>query len=81
MGRALARGVPGRARPDRRAGAPAGPPGPAAAITLDVMMPGMDGWSVLSALKSDPETAEIPVIMVTFVDDRNLGSRWGPPTT
>ena len=31
-------------------------------ITLDVMMPGMDGWSVLSALKSDPELADIPVI-------------------
>ncbi len=43
------------------------------AITLDVMMPGMDGWAVLTALKSDPELAEIPVIMVTIVDDKNLG--------
>ncbi len=42
-------------------------------ITLDVMMPGMDGWSVLSALKADPELAEIPVIMVTFVDDKKTG--------
>ncbi len=48
-----------------------------AAITLDVMMPGMDGWAVLSALKSDPDTAEIPVIMVSFVDDRNLGFSLG----
>jgi len=44
-----------------------------AAITLDVMMPGMDGWAVLSALKSDPELADIPVIMLTIVDDKNLG--------
>jgi CheY-like chemotaxis protein len=47
------------------------------AITLDVMMPGMDGWSVLSALKSDPTLAEIPVIMVTIVDDKNLGYALG----
>jgi|GEM_PF-2752528 len=43
------------------------------AITLDVMMPTMDGWSVLSHLKNDPELASIPVIMLTMVDDRNLG--------
>ncbi|MBE9044250.1 response regulator [Pleurocapsales cyanobacterium LEGE 10410] len=47
------------------------------AITLDVMMPGMDGWSVLTALKSDPETADIPVIMMTIVNDRNLGYALG----
>jgi PAS domain S-box-containing protein len=47
------------------------------AITLDVMMPGMDGWSVLSALKSDPETAEIPVIVVSIIDDKNLGYALG----
>jgi signal transduction histidine kinase/DNA-binding response OmpR family regulator len=47
------------------------------AITLDVMMPGMDGWAVLSALKSDPEVADIPVIMLTMVDDRNLGYALG----
>ena len=41
-----------------------------AAITLDVFMPGMDGWSVLSALKADPELAEIPVILLTISDDR-----------
>ena len=41
------------------------------------MMPGMDGWSVLSALKSDPELAEIPVILVSFVDDKNLGYALG----
>ncbi len=47
------------------------------AITLDVMMPGMDGWAVLSALKSDPELAETPVVMVTMIDDRNLGYALG----
>jgi PAS domain S-box-containing protein len=48
-----------------------------AIITLDVMMPGMDGWAVLSQLKAEPELAEIPVIMVTIVDDRNLGYALG----
>jgi len=47
------------------------------AITLDVMMPGMDGWTVLAALKADPDLADIPVIMVTIVDDRNLGYALG----
>jgi CheY-like chemotaxis protein len=47
------------------------------AITLDVMMPGLDGWSVLSALKADPAVADIPVIMLTIVDDKNLGYALG----
>ncbi len=47
------------------------------AITLDVMMPGMDGWSVLTSLKANPETTDIPVIMVTMVNDRNLGYALG----
>ncbi len=46
-------------------------------ITLDVMMPGLDGWAVLTTLKADPSTADIPVIMVTFVGDRNLGYALG----
>jgi CheY-like chemotaxis protein len=48
-----------------------------AAITLDVMMPGMDGWTVLSALKADPELAAIPVIMLTVVEDRSHGFALG----
>jgi signal transduction histidine kinase/DNA-binding response OmpR family regulator len=40
------------------------------AITLDVMMPDLDGWTVLSALKGDPKLAAIPVIMVTIVDEQ-----------
>jgi len=47
------------------------------AITLDVMMPGMDGWAVLTALKADPQLAEIPVVMLTIVDDKNLGYALG----
>jgi signal transduction histidine kinase/DNA-binding response OmpR family regulator len=47
------------------------------AITLDVMMPGMDGWSVLSVLKGDPATAKIPVVMVTMLQDRRLGFALG----
>ncbi|MCH8989916.1 MAG: GAF domain-containing protein [Chloroflexi bacterium] len=46
-------------------------------ITLDVMMPGMDGWAVLSALKADPDLADIPVIMVTIIDQKNLGYALG----
>ena len=48
-----------------------------AAITLDVMMPGMDGWAVLTALKADPEVADIPVIMLTMLDNKNLGYALG----
>jgi CheY-like chemotaxis protein len=44
-----------------------------AAITLDVLMPGMDGWTVLSALKSDPELTDIPVIMLSIIDDQKMG--------
>ena len=46
-------------------------------ITLDVMMPNMDGWTVLAALKADPELKGIPVVMLTMVDDRNLGFTLG----
>ena len=47
------------------------------AITLDVMMSGMDGWSVLSSLKDDADVRHIPVIMLTMVDDRNHGFALG----
>jgi hypothetical protein len=48
-----------------------------AAITLDVLMPGMDGWEVLRELKADAATRDIPVIMVTMTDDRELGYALG----
>ena len=47
------------------------------AITLDVMMPGMDGWAVLAALKANHDLADIPVILVTMTDDRNMGYALG----
>jgi CheY-like chemotaxis protein len=47
------------------------------AITLDVMMPDIDGWAVLAALRQDNELAEIPVIMVTIVDERRRGVALG----
>jgi CheY-like chemotaxis protein len=46
-------------------------------ITLDVIMPGQDGWSVLNQLKADPELADIPVIMVTIVDNEAMGINLG----
>jgi signal transduction histidine kinase/DNA-binding response OmpR family regulator len=47
------------------------------AITLDVLMPRMDGWSVLVALKADPDLRDIPVIMVTVLKDRGLAFSLG----
>ena len=46
-------------------------------VTLDVMMPKVDGWSVLGIMKSEPGLEHIPVIMMTIVDDRNLGFSLG----
>ncbi len=47
------------------------------AITLDVLMPGMDGWAVLSALKADPELTDTPVIMLTITDNKSRGFALG----
>jgi CheY-like chemotaxis protein len=47
------------------------------AITLDVMMPQVDGWTMLHTLKADPELASIPVILVTANQDRSLGFELG----
>jgi hypothetical protein len=48
-----------------------------AAIVLDVMMPQLDGWSVIAALKGDPDLAEIPVVMLTIVDEKARGYTLG----
>jgi PAS domain S-box-containing protein len=48
-----------------------------AVITLDVVMPEMDGWSVLRALKADPVLCEIPVVMLTMLDDEAKGYSLG----
>lgn len=46
-------------------------------ILLDVTMPQMDGWSVLRALRGDPELGHTPVIMVTVLDEQNLAFSLG----
>jgi len=46
-------------------------------IILDVRMPGMDGWDVLAALKADEALAEVPVIILSMLDDRRLGFALG----
>jgi len=48
-----------------------------AAVTLDIAMPDLDGWAVLAALKADPATATIPVIVTTVADERNLARARG----
>ncbi|OQY58126.1 MAG: hypothetical protein B6245_13475 [Desulfobacteraceae bacterium 4572_88] len=48
-----------------------------ATIILDVMMPEMDGWAVLNELKAEPELADIPVIMLTIMDEKNMGYALG----
>jgi len=42
-------------------------------IFLDVLMPKMDGWAVLTALKADPTLADIPVVMLTLMNETEMG--------
>ncbi len=46
-------------------------------ITLDVVMSGMDGWTMLKTLKADPALAAVPVVMITIVDNPALGLSLG----
>ncbi|MGE5072710.1 MAG: response regulator, partial [Anaerolineae bacterium] len=48
------------------------------AITLDIMMPGFDGWQVLSELKRDPETRDIPVVICSILEQQERGFSLGP---
>jgi PAS domain S-box-containing protein len=48
-----------------------------AAITLDIVMPDLDGWTVLAAMKGDSTLADIPVILLTIVDEKNRGYSLG----
>ena len=47
------------------------------AITLDIMMPGKDGWQVLHELKQNPATQDIPVVVLSIVDNKKLGFSLG----
>lgn len=47
------------------------------AILLDVLLPDIDGWDVLRRMKADPELRDIPVVVVTVVDERELGLALG----
>ncbi|MFZ4763109.1 MAG: ammonium transporter [Alphaproteobacteria bacterium] len=48
-----------------------------AAVALDILMPGMDGWVVLQKLKSDPETSDIPVVMCSIIDEQKRSQQLG----
>jgi signal transduction histidine kinase len=48
-----------------------------AAVLLDIRLPGIDGWAVLQALKADPDTRSIPVIVVSIVEERARGAALG----
>ncbi|HWW59817.1 MAG TPA: ATP-binding protein, partial [Thermoanaerobaculia bacterium] len=47
------------------------------AVTLDLVLPGLDGWEVLKRLKADPDTCDIPVVIISMVDNRDLGVALG----
>jgi signal transduction histidine kinase/DNA-binding response OmpR family regulator len=47
------------------------------AVTLDILMPHKDGWQVLHELKADPATRDIPIIVLSIIDNKNLGYRLG----
>ena len=48
-----------------------------AAVTLDIMMPDLDGWTVLAAIKGDPALAATPVVLMSIVDQKNRGYALG----
>jgi CheY-like chemotaxis protein/anti-sigma regulatory factor (Ser/Thr protein kinase) len=48
-----------------------------AAITLDIYMPDLDGWTVLAAIKGDPALAHIPVVLMTIMDEKDRGFSLG----
>ena len=48
-----------------------------AAVTVDILMPGKDGWETIAMLKGDPETRDVPIIVVSAMDNRDLGISMG----
>ncbi|HKS23846.1 MAG TPA: response regulator [Thermoanaerobaculia bacterium] len=47
------------------------------AVTLDLVLPGLDGWEVLKRLKNDPLTRDIPVVIISMIENRELGVALG----
>ena len=47
------------------------------AVILDILLPRLDGWDLLGRLKEDPATADIPVVIVTMLDERGKGLALG----
>jgi len=47
------------------------------AITLDIMIPGRDGWEVINELKGDPATEHIPIVVISILDNKSLGFSLG----
>ncbi len=70
-------GVAVAVAPDGEAGLLAAREARPSAILLDVMMPRMDGWAVLSALKADPNLADVPVIMISMMRNKGLAYSLG----
>jgi signal transduction histidine kinase/DNA-binding response OmpR family regulator len=48
-----------------------------AAVTLDIAMPDLDGWTVLAAIKGDPDLVDLPVVLMTIVDEKKRGYALG----
>jgi signal transduction histidine kinase/DNA-binding response OmpR family regulator len=63
--------------PDGEAGMAAASREAPDAIILDVLLPGIDGWEVLRRLKADPALRDLPVVVVTVVDERNVAMSLG----
>ncbi len=66
-----------RAVSDGESGLAAARRDPPAAIVLDVLLPGIDGWEVLRQLKADEAVRDVPVVIVTVVDEREVGLALG----
>jgi signal transduction histidine kinase/DNA-binding response OmpR family regulator len=66
-----------RAAPDGERGLTEARGRPPAAIILDVLLPGIDGWDVLRTLKADATLRDVPVVIVTVVDEREVGLALG----
>ena len=48
-----------------------------AAVVLDIRLPRLDGWQVLGSLREDPQTADIPIVVASVVDERARGLALG----